>query len=111
MSDRPTTDITPTVGRVVIFRPFKTCYDFGFTVLEGQEHAATVAYVHGPRCVNLTISDVNGKTFSRTSVQLRQPGDPVPVGDYCEWMPYQVSMAKAQVAVAKVQETDSPAAA
>lgn len=106
----PTTVITPTVGRVVIFRPAKTSYDFGYTVLEGKDHAAIVACVHGLRCVNLTISDANGKTFNRTSVQLRQPGDAVPVGDYCEWMPYQVGQAKAQQAE-PLKQPSGPAAA
>lgn len=91
------TVIKPTVGRVVIFRPAKDFYDFGYCIGKGREHAAIVACVHGDRCVNLTISDLNGKTFNRTSVTLVQPGDTPPNGgDYCEWMPYQVGVAKAQ---------------
>lgn len=92
------TVIKPSVGRVVIYRPMVSKYEFDYCVQAWAEHAAIVARVHNDRCVNLTVSDVNGKTFGRTSVVLRQPGDPVPSGDYCEWMPFQVGQAKAQQA-------------
>lgn len=79
-----TTVIPPTVGRVVLFVPKESKYEFGYCLLAGKPHAATVAAVHGDRCVNLSIVDANGKQFSRTSVTLRQPGEPEPGGDYCE---------------------------
>ena len=85
--------IPPTVGRVVLFVPKKDSYEFGYCILAGRPHAATVATVHGDRCVNLSIVDANGKQFSRTSVTLRQPDDEAPGGDYCEWMPYQIGQA------------------
>lgn len=89
--------ISPTVGRVVLFVPGQDMYGFGYSLSAGAQHAATVAYVHSDRCVNLSVTDSNGKQFARTSVTLRQPEDPIPsAGDYCEWMPYQVQTAAAK---------------
>lgn len=51
---------------------------------------ATVVCVHGDRMVNLFVVDHGGFTHSIRSVTLRQEGDAVPTGMYCEWMPYQV---------------------
>jgi hypothetical protein len=87
------TVIAPTVGRVVLFVHKRDCYEFGFCIIAGRPHAATVAAVHSNRLVNLSIADANGKQFNRTSVTLRQPGEPEPGGDYCEWMPYQIDQA------------------
>lgn len=98
MSDTPpapTRIIKPTVGRVVLFVPKHSSIAFGFDIIAGKPHAATIAYVHGDRCVNLSVCDTNGKHFPRTSVTLRQPGESDPGGDYCEWMPYQVGQAAA----------------
>jgi hypothetical protein len=86
--------ISPTVGRVVLFVPAESKHDFGFSINAGRPHKAEVCYVHSDRMVNLSICDANGKQFSRTSITLRQPEDPVPQGDYCEWMPYQIATAK-----------------
>lgn len=85
--------IKPSVGRVVLFVPKATKYEFGFCFVAGQEHAALVAAVHGDRCVNLAAFDANGKSYNFTSVTLQQPGDDVPGGDYCKWMDYQVGQA------------------
>lgn len=100
--------IVPTVGRVVLFFAKngldKDYGEFRVCVNPGKPHAATVAYVHSDRLVNLSVVDANGKQFNRTSVTLRQPGDPVPQDDqYCEWMPYQVQ-------VAAKEQTTAPAA-
>ncbi len=87
--------IAPHVGRVVLFVPREDTFgQFGFYLQAGKPHAALVTAVHGDRCVNLAVFDANGKTFGRTSVTLRQPGDEAPPhGDYCEWMPYQIGQA------------------
>lgn len=85
--------IVPTVGRVVLFVPKESSYGFGYNLYAGKPHAATVCAVHSNTCVNLSIFDANGKQFSRTSVTLRQPGEPEPGGDYCEWMDYQIKTA------------------
>ncbi len=87
--------IKPTIGRVVLFVPKESKHGFGFALNAGKPHNAHVAYVHSDTCVNLTVSDANGKTFGMTSVTLRQPGEPEPGGDYCEWMPYQIQAAQA----------------
>ncbi len=87
--------IKPTVGRVVLFVPAKDCWEFGYCIQKGKPHAATVTAVHGDRMVNLSVFDVNGKQFGRTSVTLRQPEDEAPQSlDYCEWMEYQVKVAE-----------------
>lgn len=60
-----------------------------------QPLAATVAFVHGDRMVNLSVVDANGYQFSRTSVRLIQEGDDRPEnGGFAEWMPYQIGQAK-----------------
>lgn len=83
--------IKPTVGRVVWYYPSKN--DPGVQ-LPGQPHAASVAAVHNDSCVNLSIVDSNGVSYSKTSVLLYQGDGPKPDSDYAEWMPYQVGQAK-----------------
>jgi len=34
----------------------------------------------------------------RCAITLRQEGDPLPSGSYCEWMPYQKAVAKGEIA-------------
>lgn len=84
--------ITPTVGRVVWYkdgRPDGPC-------------AAIVARVWSDRCVNLMVIDPSGNTFGATSVPLVQQEDVnVPVGAYCEWMPYQKGQAAKTEALEK----------
>jgi hypothetical protein len=78
--------IEPTIGRVVWYRPDDSMND--------QPLAALVAYVHGPRSVNLAVFDPNGIAFNRTYITLRQEGDDLPQRPFCEWMPYQIGQAK-----------------
>lgn len=83
--------IKPTVGCVVWFRPNGAV--MGFNVFDDKQPcAATVAYVHGQRLVNLRVVDHSGAEAQVTSVPLRQPKDPAPDKGvfYCEWMPFQV---------------------
>lgn len=89
--------ITPTVGRVVLFHQ---------AVPHDQPYAATIAYVHSDRMVNLSVVDHSGVQFGTTSVPLLQDGDPVPEnGYYCEWMPYQKGQAaKAEELEKKLSE-------
>lgn len=93
--------IPPTIGRVVWFHPSESTGEAGFS-RHGNDYpyAAIVAHVHSDRLVNLTVFDANGVPHSRTSVELVQDGDAIPVyGYYCEWMPYQKGQAaKAEVA-------------
>lgn len=88
--------IVPTVGRVVLFVP-KQDDPSGFGFHAGRATAAIVCYVHSDRLVNLAVFDSNGKQFARTSVTLRQEGDPEPGGDYCEWMAYQKAVGKGEI--------------
>lgn len=65
---------------------------------EGVTHAAIVTAVHTDTCVSLAVFDSNGGTYSRTSVQLVEPGQPKPeFGYFCEWMPDQVERSRAPV--------------
>lgn len=68
---------------------------------------ATVVLVHDePKVtVNLSVVDHGGIPHSICSVTLRQAGDPVPNGMFCEWMPHQVSQAKKLEPVAIVTDT------
>lgn len=82
--------IRPTIGRVVWYRRPGGKPD-------DQPEAAMVTYVWGDRSVNLIVHDRNGQSRPATSVPLVQEGDekpPTGIG-YAEWMPYQISTAKA----------------
>lgn len=78
--------IEPTIGRVV--------YYFEGNVNPGEPaevpQAATIAYVHDTRMVNLSVVNHSGFQSGMTSIVLVQPGDGLPSGPRCEWMPYQV---------------------
>jgi hypothetical protein len=86
--------IEPTIGRQVWYRPGDND-----SIKKGvdQPLAATIAYVHSARMVNLQVINSDGIAVSRPSV-LMVHGDESynPVGSYCEWMPYQKGQAKAQ---------------
>lgn len=93
------TIITPTPGRVVWYWPSQQEIDAKSFAYGDQTQplAATVAYVHGDRLVNLVVADQNGRQFPRTSVQLIQDGEDRPhtsEGPFAEWMPYQLAAAK-----------------
>lgn len=88
--------ILPTVGRVVWFWPPKESPLPAFESHPDQPCAATVAYVHSPECINLSVTDHNGCHHSVTSVPLIWEGEPVPeAGLYAQWMPYQIGQARA----------------
>lgn len=85
--------ITPTVGRIVHYFPCLTDIGIGLAGTRGEPLAAQVAKVWDDRCVNLMVTDANGKPQGRTSVLLVQPGDEPSnedAGGYCRWMPYQL---------------------
>lgn len=90
------TVIPPTPGRVVWY--FPSLGDKFPLPSDGQPLAATVARVWNDRMVNLTVHDADGNVHARTSVQLVQPGEPVPSTAYCCWMPFQREQAAKQQA-------------
>lgn len=98
------TVITPTVGRVVWYRPNELD---PIRLDSKQPLAALVTYVHSDNMVNLVVFDPNGTAAGRTSVTLVQDGDPILGGSsYCEWMPYQKGQAaKAEALEAKLSTT------
>lgn len=100
--------INPTVGRKVWYRPSKTDLQGPIPMsVAGSVQAgtaepldATVLAVWGDRCVNVLVLDTQGKSFTKTSATLLQPGDEPAkdgegnvVGGYVEWMPFQTGQA------------------
>ncbi len=91
--------ITPTVGRVVLFRP-----GIGFAGIQmpdGDPLPALISRVWNDRLINIGGFDADGKPFSATSVPLIQDGEPAPTGFYAEWMPYQKGQAAKTEALEK----------
>lgn len=92
LTTRGNTMIKPTIGRVVWYWP--TAYDLaqGMFAYPGSDQpmAATVAFVHSDRMVNLSVVDHNGQAFEKRSATLLQDGDVVrDRAGYAEWMPFQ----------------------
>lgn len=85
--------IAPTVGRVVWYWPGKPSVFASLS--DTQPMAATVAYVHNARRVNLSVTDHLGTQFPVADVLLLQ-GDETytPVTPCCQWMPHQVGQAR-----------------
>lgn len=92
--------IPPEVGRTLLFVPGGLTAGGG--LLLGRPHAAKIVAATNSRTVNLTVFDSLGETHAMVGVPLRQPDDPPPGGDYCEWMPWTVGEARRKVAVGKV---------
>ena len=92
--------IEPSIGRAVWFYP--KGHKKG-----DQPLSATVAYVHGSRCINIGALAPNGcpVAYPPTSVTLVQPEDEIPAdGPYCTWMPFQVGQSeKVKAAQAEVK--------
>lgn len=78
--------IKPTIGRVVWFHP-----DWPHT----QPYAAMIVYVNSNTDINLIVFDPDGIPHAEINVILKQSEEQNIVGQYAEWMPYQVGQAKA----------------
>lgn len=98
--------ITPTVGRVVWYRPVKGGDD-NHPDPQGQPQAAIVTHVWSDTCVNLAIFDADGVSYNRTSVLLFQDGNEKPGAFYAEWMPYQKGQAAKTEALEKQAATNA----
>lgn len=68
--------IPPTVGRSVLYNQYG-----GGAV----SFAAIITHVHNDRLVNVAAFTADGVPMSQLSVQLLQPGDPIPAGHFCAW--------------------------
>ena len=78
--------ITPTIGRVVWYKPPPEESD--------QFLPADICYVWSDHMVNLSVSNKNGSKHGRTSVTFfHGSSDECPVGACC-WMPYQQKQAQ-----------------
>lgn len=93
------TTIKPSVGRKVWF------YDsqgLGNIHDPKTPFDATVVYVHDAGHVNLRVADHSGTTFTRASVELRNPAEDDSHGkgnaDFATWMPFQVKTAQKEAA-------------
>lgn len=85
--------ISPTIGRVVWYRPSLTDHAT-MKIIDDQPLSAMIAYVWSDHLVNLTVSDHGGATHARPSVALRQGDEHDPAdAPFCEWMPYQKGQA------------------
>lgn len=92
--------IAPTVGRVVLYRPRP-----GVELEERPTLAAIVAAVHDPDCLVLSVIDANGNARGVGPVHHRdvtvlrlvegEGAEEVPLEDrdFWEWMPYQLGQA------------------
>jgi len=60
--------------------------------------AAIIGAVESDGKLTLSVLDAGGNWHPRRHVPLRQPDDEVPAADYAEWMPYQKSVAKGEIA-------------
>lgn len=85
--------ITPTVGRIVLYR--KSTNDTDLASRGNQPLAAIIAAVWSDTMVNLHVIDANGVGHSRTSVRLLQEDDEITDhnGAFAYWMPYQKGQA------------------
>lgn len=91
------TSITPTVGRMILFHPPSNSTKHGFE--PSTICAATIAKVLPDGRLNLGVLDGSGANHSMTDVPLIQEGETPPGnGYYAEWMPYQKSVAKGEIA-------------
>lgn len=95
--------ITPTVGRVVLYFPSDQDRMEGMEVHSDAPCAALVSYVHSDFVVNLMVTDHDGNTWPRRSVQINVEG-PHRETPHAEWMAYQLGQAekteKAEAALA-----------
>jgi hypothetical protein len=93
--------IEPTNGRIVWYTPYSNelAGNFGMSVQRDKDGAivpltAQICAVWGPRMVNLSVTDANGKVFAVTSRTLLQDDDAAPAyGGFAQWMPYQKGQA------------------
>lgn len=86
--------ITPTVGRIVWYKPHPA--EVGFQEIKDQV-AAIITRVHDDRCVDLTVFPPDAMpTYGTVRVPLLQDDDEKPAradSPYCMWMPYQKGQA------------------
>lgn len=94
--------ITPTVGRVIWYRPGSnddTMVLMGVDKAIPQPLAAFVIAVHPDGLINLHIIDSVGSTHTRYNVKILADHDAVDHDSarygYAQWMPYQIGQAKA----------------
>ena len=86
------TIIKPTVGRVVWYWPTSADREDRRSI-SGQPFAAQICGVHSDTCVNLGITDAEGRYFTRASIPLKQTPRGIGEDGCATWMPYQLGRA------------------
>lgn len=80
--------ITPTVGRIVLFRP-----GANDGIGNGDALAGIVTAVNEDGTINLGVFSANADFERRLNVPLMQEGEKAPEGSYAHWMDYQLGQA------------------
>ena len=88
----------PAIGRVVYFRPGNGAR-FRMRIRDqAQPCRADIVYVWNDRNIAVNVDDHEGQRHYFSPVVLIQDGEKPPEGlSYCEWMPYQIAVAKGQI--------------
>ena len=81
--------IVPTVGRRVYYKPRPEELSWQ----HNQPFDAGVLHVWSNTCVNVLVTNEQGKQFSKSSCTLAQDREPEP-GE-CYWLPYQLQQKQA----------------
>jgi hypothetical protein len=99
--------ITPSIGRVVLFRPDAEFIEAkGLSLIDtalddAQPLTAQIVYVHNNYKVNVAGFDQYGQPFTAVNVQLLTGNETEqPVGPYAHWMNYQLTQALREAAKA-----------
>lgn len=105
--------IPPSIGRAVLYYPFGSAtHADGGTVIPRSAH---VAFVWSERLINIGFIDHNGVAGNATGVRLVQPGDEIPEGPFCRWMPFTIDReqqrAREMVAAKHAADTQAHAEA
>jgi hypothetical protein len=110
-----TARITPTVGRVVWFRPARDLLNAARFLTYRIEpdgrplFSAQVAFVHDDGRINVGFMDHAGNPGQYGPVSIWQEGDAPHAPDvaYCEWMPYQKGQAAKTEQLEKALDTST----
>lgn len=93
--------IKPTIGRVVWYWSAAAAWQHP----DAQPNPALVTFIHSDDCVNLAVFDQSGDHKPVTTVVLWQGDGERPLGEHCEWMPYQKTVAAKQESESKADFT------
>lgn len=97
--------ISPSVGRRVwVFGSKQHYQDYLDGVQTAQPFDGGVLYVHDDRCINVMVTESNGRMIPVEHMQLVQEGDECPEDGHARWMPYQTKQQVKHAAEQAVKE-------